>query len=133
MNTWALYLDESGDANAHRIPLANGTTPVFALAGVALPLSHWRSYQAEYAALKLQFFENEIEKSSKSQHQWELKGNRLIAPRNADSARLAAFAHKVLDLAENHSGRLFSVAFLKCATKPTRFCTHKEIPLRCEQ
>lgn len=79
----------------------------------------WRSYQAEYAALKLQFFKNEIDKSSKSQHQWECKGNRLIAPRNAESERLAAFGHKVLDLAENNMGRLFSVTFLKCAAKPT--------------
>jgi hypothetical protein len=119
MHTWALYLDESGDANSHSLPVAVGTTPVFALAGVALPLSQWRTYHAEYSALKMQFFKNEIEKSSKSQHQWELKGNRLIAPRNADSQRLADFAHKTIDLAENHAGRLFSVAFLKCATKPT--------------
>lgn len=119
MPTWALYLDESGDANAHSLPLVAGETPVFSLAGVALPLSQWRSYQAEYSALKLQFFKSEIDKSSKSQHQWELKGNRLIAPRNAESQRLAAFAHKVLDLAENNTGRLFSVSFLKCATKPT--------------
>jgi hypothetical protein len=119
MPTWALYLDESGDANSHSVPLKVGETPVFALAGTALPLSHWRAYQSEYSSLKLQFFKNEIDKSSKSQHQWELKGNRLVAPRNADSQRLAGFAHKTLDLVENNTGRLFSVAFLKCATKPT--------------
>lgn len=118
MSTWALYLDESGDAHPHPLPLA-GHCPVFTLAGVALPLSQWRNYHNDYSALKLQFFQNEIDKSSKTQHQWEYKGNRTIAPRNADSKRLADFTHKTLDLAENYAGRLFSVSFLKSPTNPT--------------
>ena len=119
MSTWALYLDESGDANPHHLPLRQGETPVFTLAGVTLPMEVWRSYHHEYSALKLDFFGNEIEKSSKSQHQWEFKGNRAIAPRNADSPRLSAFAHKTLDLIENRKGRLFSVSFVKNAETPT--------------
>lgn len=78
MSTWALYLDESGDAHSHKLPLIEGKLPVFTLAGVALPLEHWRSYHAEYSALKLAFFQNEIDKSSKTHHQWEFKGNRAI-------------------------------------------------------
>ncbi len=121
MSTWALYLDESGDANKHELPLSKegGSTPIFTLAGVALPLSQWRNYHSDYSNLKLAFFKNEIDKSSKTQHQWEFKGNRAIAPRNAKSDRLTAFSHKVLDLAENYAGRLFSVSFAKNATTPT--------------
>src|ERR1700681_3670214 len=108
MSTWALYLDESGDANPHAQPLKAGMSPVFTLARVALPLSQWRDFHNDYSALKLAFFQNEIDKSSKSHHRWEFKGNRAVAPRNADSERLAAFVHKVLDLIENNAGRLFS-------------------------
>jgi hypothetical protein len=82
-------------------------------------LEEWRSYQRDYHDLKLRFFQNEIEKSSKGHHQWEFKGNRAIAPRNADSQRIAAFTHKVLDIVENYTGRLFSVSFVKNSVKPT--------------
>src|SRR5690606_3025260 len=64
-------------------------------------------------------FKNEIDKSSKSLQQWEFKGNRAIAPRNADSDRIAAFTHKVLDIAENYTGKLFAVSFIKNPQDPT--------------
>jgi Protein of unknown function (DUF3800) len=117
--TWALYLDESGDAYRHDIPLREGQKPVFTLAGAALPLGEWRNYQRDFHALKLKFFKNEIDKSSKSLHQWEFKGNRAIAPRNAESERIPAFTHKVLDNIENYAGRLFAVSFVKNHVEPT--------------
>jgi hypothetical protein len=123
MNTWVLYLDESGDANPHHLPLRQGETPVFTLAGMALNLSDWRSYNREYNLLKFNFFKNEIEKSSKSQYQWEFKGNRAAAPRNAESVRIADFCHKVLDLVKDYNGQLFSVSFLKNHTSPTSNAT----------
>jgi Protein of unknown function (DUF3800) len=119
VTTWALYLDESGDAYRHDIPLREGQKPIFTLAGAALPLSEWRNYQRDFHALKLKFFNNEIEKSSKGLHQWEFKGNRAIAPRNAESERIAVFTHKVLDIVENYAGRLFSVSFVKDHVEPT--------------
>src|SRR5581483_10917844 len=100
MTMWALYLDESGDAEPHTLPLGEGRCPIFTLAGVALPLEQWRNYHSQYSALKLQFFKNEIEKSSKTQHRWEFKGNRAIAPRNSNSGRIRAFVDKSLDIVE---------------------------------
>ncbi len=116
---WALYLDESGSTDPHGIPLAAHETPVFTVAGVALPLKHWREYDRSYLALKCNFFDNEIDKSSKSAPQWEFKGNRAIAPRNADSNRIKNFCYKVLDLVGDFEGKIFSVTYLKNPDNPT--------------
>jgi hypothetical protein len=123
MDTWALYLDESGDASSHHIPVRSGETPIFTLAGVALNLSEWRSYHRSFSTLKWDFFRNEIEKSSRNTSQWEFKGNRACAPRNAESARIADFTHKTLDIINDHKGKLFSVSFVKNHTKPTSSIT----------
>jgi hypothetical protein len=123
MSTWALYLDESGDANSHHLPVRPGETPVFTLAGAALNLSDWRSFHREYNTLKWEFFRNEIEKSSRNTAQWEFKGNRASAPRNADSVRIADFTHKTLEIVSDHGGKLFSVSFVKNHRTPTSSVT----------
>lgn len=46
MDTWVFYVDESGDCEKHQDALKNGQTPLFALAGVALPMSQWRRYSS---------------------------------------------------------------------------------------
>jgi hypothetical protein len=123
MSTWALYLDESGDANSHHLPVRPGETPVFTLAGAALNLADWRGFHREYNALKWEFFRNEIEKSSRNTAQWEFKGNRASAPRNADSVRIADFVHKTLEIVAAHGGKLFSVSFVKNHVTPTSSVT----------
>lgn len=89
MGTWVLYVDESGDCHSHSVPLLSGQTPLFAVSGVALPLSQWRLVDREYLRLKRRFFRNEIEESTRSTGKraeiWEAKGNSLTAPRNRDS------------------------------------------------
>lgn len=118
MTDWALYLDESGETRPHSFPLKHGQTPVFALAGVALPMDRWREYDREYLSLKSQFFKSEIEKSSKRREQWEFKGKRVIAPRNANSERLKVFSYRTLDLISRYDGALFAVDFLKNHKNP---------------
>lgn len=118
MVDWVLYLDESGDTRPHSLPLKHGQSPVFALAGVALPIDKWRKYERDYLSLKWQFFENEIEKSSKRREQWEFKGKRAIAPRNANSERLKVFTYKTLDLIKQYNGALFAVDFVKSHENP---------------
>jgi len=108
MPEWALYLDESGDARPHGVPLRQGQMPVFTLSGVALPLNMWREYDRKYLALKRLFFANEIERSSKVASTWEFKGNRGIAPRNKDSERNRTFAYRTLDLVRECYGKLFA-------------------------
>src|SRR5918996_3753545 len=115
MAEWALYLDESGDARPHTVPLRPGQMPVFTLSGVALPLNMWREYDRRFLTLKLSFFENEIDRSSKVASTWEFKGNRTIAPRNKDSQRNTIFAYRTLDLVRGCYGKLFGVTFLKSA------------------
>ena len=119
MSYWALYLDESGSSVPHHMPLPNGETPAFSLAGVVLPLEQWREYDRSYMALKLQFFKDEIDKSSSNAALWEFKGNRAIAPRNANFERAKLFVYKTLDLIAKYGGSLFATSFLKSAVFPT--------------
>lgn len=117
--TWALYLDESGSVDSHRLPLQTAQTPVFTLAGIALPIERWRSYDRAYLGLKREFFAAEIDRSSKPDTRWEFKGSNIIAPRNAESERNKVFAYKVLDLVKDHGGRAFGCSFLKCPAEPS--------------
>jgi len=116
---WALYLDEAGVTEPHAIPLASGQSPLFALAGVALPLARWREYDRQYLYLKREFFSVEIDRSSKSDAAWEVKGADLLAPRNAASERNSVFTYKVLDLVKDLEGRIFGVSLLKGVATPT--------------
>jgi len=115
---WALYLDETGTPDPHSIPVPNGLTPAFTLAGVALPLDIWRDYDRAFLYLKREFFSTEINQSSKPDHAWEAKGTNLLSPRNANSSRNAAFCHKTLDLIKSYGGKVIGVTFLKGVVKP---------------
>jgi hypothetical protein len=128
--TWALYLDESGNTERHQQPLKQNQTPLFTLAGTALPLEHWRDYDRAYLGLKIEFFQSEIDNSSKLAPHWEFKGNRAIAPRNADSDRIKHFCYRALDLIERFGGRLFSVSFLKNSESPTPASTMYTLALQ---
>lgn len=118
MVEWALYLDESGDAKPHTIPVLHGRSPVFTLGGVALPLELWRDYHQQYMFLKIDFFKNEIDASSKHAAQWEFKGNRAIAPRNRNDRRIKNFVYNLLTLIEKFQGRLFAVNVVKNPVNP---------------
>lgn len=118
MAEWALYLDESGTTDPHRIPLPQGITPQFTLAGVILPLARWREYDREYLYLKREFFRAEIDRSSKDDTAWEIKGSALTAPRNRDSDRNTAFCYRVLGLIGRFGGQIIGVTFLKSLKNP---------------
>ncbi len=118
MVEWALYLDEAGDSNRHELPLISGKTPLFTLGGCCLRLKDWREFDRRYMHLKIHFFRNEIDKSRKDAANWEIKGKRLTAPRNAESERLKVFGYQVLDLIGEFGGRLFAVTFLKSVKDP---------------
>ncbi len=118
MVQWACYVDESGSPDAHTIPLGHGTTPVFTLGGIALPLDRWREYDRAYLYLKREFFAAEIDKSSKIDCVWEAKGNMLLGPRNAASERNKAFCYKVLGLVKTFGGKAIGVTFLKSVKNP---------------
>jgi len=119
MVEWALYLDESGVTDSHSLPLVKGQSPVFTLAGVALPLDKWREYDRQYLYLKREFFRVEIDRSSKIDAVWEIKGSELLAPRNAASERNRAFVFRVLKLIKEFDGRIFGVSLLKGTINPT--------------
>lgn len=118
MPKWALYLDEVGDSRSHSRLLKSNQTPIFTLGGVALPLDMWRVIDRDFLYLKREFFEKEIERSSKDDTVWEIKGNDLIAPRNSTSERNRVFTHRVLDKVGSVDGALFSVNFLKSVSDP---------------
>lgn len=115
---WALYLDETGTTDPHSLPLSQGITPLFTLAGVALPLDRWRDYDRAYLRLKRIFFAKEIDQSSKHEAVWEIKGTDLFAPRNAKSSRNRAFAIEVCKLIKEFGGKVFGVTFVKSVKEP---------------
>jgi hypothetical protein len=118
MTEWALYLDETGNPEAHALPLPSGETPAFTLGGVALPLERWREFDRKYLYLKREFFAAEIDRSSKVDAVWEIKGSDLLAPRNAKSGRNRAFCLRVIALVKEFHGRVFGVTFLKGTKNP---------------
>lgn len=118
MVQWALYIDETGTTDAHTIPVPKGITPAFTLGGVALPFDRWREYDRAYLYLKREFFSAEIDRSSKIDCVWEIKGSDLLAPRNAASERNKVFCYKVLDLIRDFGGKAFGVTFLKSVKNP---------------
>lgn len=83
-----------------------------------LPLARWRDYDREYLYLKREFFRDEIDRSSKDDTAWEIKGSALIAPRNSASDRNKVFCYRVLDLIQRFDGRIIGVTFLKSLKNP---------------
>lgn len=118
MVKWALYLDETGTPDAHTIPLAKGSTPAFTIGGIVLPIERWQEYDRAYLYLKREFFAAEIDRSSKLDCVWEIKGSDLLAPRNAASERNKVFCYKVLDLIKEFKGKAMGVTFLKSVKSP---------------
>jgi Protein of unknown function (DUF3800) len=118
MVKWALYLDETGTPGPHTIPLLQGITPAFTLGGVVLPIERWRDYDRAYLYLKRQFFSAEIDRSSKLDCVWEVKGSDLLAPRNAGSERNKVFCYSVIDLLKEFGGKALGVTFLKSVKSP---------------
>ena len=119
MVQWALYLDEAGVTDPHTVPLSSGSTPIFTLGGVILPLERWRDYDRGYLYLKREFFSAEIDRSKKIDCVWEIKDSDLVAPRNAGSERNKVFSYKVLDLIKEFGGKVIGVTFLKSIRNPT--------------
>ncbi len=115
---WALYLDETGTTEPHKLPVPQGATPLFTLGGIVLPLDRWRDYDRAYLYLKREFFKKEIDQSSKIDATWEVKGTDLLSPRNANSERNKVFCYRVLDLAKQFGGKVLGVTFLKSVKSP---------------
>lgn len=118
MAEWALYLDETGSPEAHSFPLSSSQTPIFTIAGVALPIERWREYDRSYLYSKRQFFSAEINRSSKTDCVWEVKGSDLVAPRNSQSERNKVFVYRVIELVKSFGGKVIGVSFLKNVRSP---------------
>lgn len=119
MATCILYVDESGDVRKHDLPFKNGQTPLFTLTGLALPLAEWRNIDRDFLNLKRQFFQPEIERSSRRPEHYEVKGNSLCSPRNKDSRRRQVYIQSLCDLVGRYEGKLFCVTVIKCPQQPT--------------
>lgn len=117
--TTVLYVDEAGSTERYDTPLRDGQTPIFALSGVALPLTEWREIDREYLNLKRRFFAKEMAqtKAERPEH-WEAKGGDLASPRNKTSVRRHAFITEVLALLRKYDARLFAVTFIKTPGTP---------------
>lgn len=118
MATCVLYVDESGDPYKYEVPLKSGTSPMFVLGGVALPLCDWRTIDREYLELKRRYFLREMQdtKEDRPEH-WEAKD--LTKPRNWNSDRRQAFLHEVINLLDQRDARLFGIVYIKDPDRPT--------------
>jgi len=117
MSTCVFYVDEAGDPFGIQIPLKNGTTPIFTLGSVALPLRTWRERDRKFLASKRHFFPDWLSATSRRDEQFEIKGNDLVAPRNANSERRHAFLRQTLNNIRADGGRCFGVSFIKSPDK----------------
>ncbi|MFW6053016.1 MAG: DUF3800 domain-containing protein [Desulfosalsimonas sp.] len=100
MPTCVFYVDESGNINKHNIPLKNGDTPLLTITGLAVSLEDWRSIDREYLNLKSTYYKSEISRSRKRPEHFEIKGNRLTAPRNKDKRREHKYIDEVINLTD---------------------------------
>jgi hypothetical protein len=119
MSTCVLYVDESGNARKHNIPLKNGQTPIFTLTGLTIPLDQWRNIDRDLLRLKIQFFKAELDLSSKRAEHYEIKGNTLCSPRNKYSRRRHAYIKSLWELINRYECKLFCVTCVKNADNPT--------------
>ena len=110
MPIWAFYTDEAVDLSPHEIPLspASGETPLFTLTSLALPLAEWRNFDRDYLNLKRRFFRVEMDRSSRRDEAWEIKGRELCSSRNRAIRRNQAFITALLELCGRWNAMLFS-------------------------
>ncbi len=117
MGTAVFYIDESGSTDTYSLPVENGRTPLFTLASVALKLDLWRNVDRAYNQLKERFFPDVLARKGRKEL-IEVKGNDLIAPRNATSSRRHQFLREVFNLLKSFDARLFCVTFIKSTVTP---------------
>ncbi len=118
MATCVMYVDESGDANKHFVPIRNGQPPLFTLTGLVFPLKEWRNIDRDFLALKKQFFSSELSRSKTRAEHYEIKGNTLTCPANKHDRRRHKFIEKVCELASAYNGKLFCVTIIKDEMRP---------------
>lgn len=118
MSTCVFYVDESGNPDAHHVPVRNGETPIFTLAATGFPLWEWRARDREFLAQKRQFFPDLTGRSHQRDEEFEIKGKDLTGPRNASNKRRHAFLRRILSFIAQHSGCCFGVSFLKNPDTP---------------
>ena len=105
--TLVLYLDEFGHIgpyickNHHRY----NDSPVFGLAGFALPISHTREFSTWFYKLKCRLLEFEIDRSGKHPSVWEKKGSSLYTPRNVEKyAELRKSTNRIINKIKSLNG-----------------------------
>lgn len=117
MGTVVFYTDESGSTENFSEPLKAGTTPVFTLTSVALPLEEWRNFDRKYNNLKSHFFPEMLERKGRKED-IEIKGNDLTSPRNKESTRRKDFLNRVFKLLKDFDAKIFAVTFIKDKDSP---------------
>jgi len=114
-----LYVDESGGAVRHDVPLKNGQTPIFTLSGLVFPLEEWRNIDRDHLTLKKKFFAHELSKTRKRPEHYEVKGNTLASPRNKNSRHRHVYIKELCDMVSRFEGKLFCVTTIKDPYQPT--------------
>ena len=118
MATVVVYIDEAGNPDRHSEPLVSGETPLFVLAGTALPLSEWRQRDRDYLRLKKQFFPDMMGRPGKRDEEVEIKGRELTSPHQQTSERRQEFNRRALRFMDRYGAKTFAATFLKSATAP---------------
>ena len=117
LSTVVFYTDESGSTEAFTEPLQTGSTPIFTITSIALPLTEWRQFDRKYNNLKEHFFPEILARKGRKED-IEIKGNDLTSPRNKESERRQNFLKQVFALLYKFDAKIFSVTFVKSKDNP---------------
>lgn len=121
--TYLVYLDEFGHIGPYvsKDDRSHNDSPVFGLAGYALPIEQTRSFGTWFFKLKSELLDFEIGRSGKHPALWEKKGSSLYTVKNVTKYReLRTFTFRFLNKIEKSGGFVFYVG----GTKPNPPETH---------
>ena len=120
--TYIAYLDEFGHVGPYikRTHAKHNDSPVFGLAGFALPLDEARGFATWFFQRKSQLLAFEIARSGKHPAMWEKKGSSLYTARNVSTyPELRKFTNRLLNKIAALDGFVFYVGIKKTAPAGT--------------
>jgi hypothetical protein len=114
--TYVVYLDEFGHIGPyiHRTHANHNDSPVFGLAGYALPITEVRRFGTWFFQHKCHLLQFEIDRSGKHPANWEKKGASLYTVTNVEKYReLRQFTFRLINKIQQSGGFLFHVGLNK--------------------
>lgn len=120
--TYIAYLDEFGHIGPYisRDDPKHNDSPVFGLAGFALPIHEVRGFGTWFYQRKCELLDWEIQRAAVHPATWEKKGSALYSVKNVtDYPELRRFTFRLLNKIQKSGGFIFYVGGVKKTTPET--------------